>query len=553
MTISQPRQAHAVAAPAATEGRRRTRLAPRSRWPTIATIAALVAITAFGLWLRLPGLTRLTLYTDDAWAAMGAHVGLGTAIHMGVTAPGYYLAERSWILLAPGSTVWAQLPALALGLAAVPAAYALVRSYRLPRWLGLAAAVVVATGPVTVAYSAHVKEYNADFVLACGLLILAEAARRNRASTRLPAWLALLSVASFFVSTSLATVIAAVWAALLIDGIADRERRRRVLALGATAAGACGLIAFLLLRGLPPSLHEFWLEWGFFPHGSTPSAFAADLRNVGSSVLGGLGLWPGRIPPGILADMAVGPARTAVFLVASGLVLAGLTTGRRAIAPALVLVASALAWSVSIVPLGTGRTDVTMYPPLLLLMALGAHRVVTLIGSRLAAGGAARRALQVAGGLTLAAWVAVLVVQPGSTRDPYPAVDTRSLVQRVNGDQQPGDLIMVAPGARFPWAYDAAPAVRVRFGGQWTMGFTVESGDPGTFIAPECADEPGYDPQAWAEAARDTNRVWYIGSSTICDRVPDQDQLYQDLIAQGFLPVDRLDAEAGYVILLERS
>jgi hypothetical protein len=43
------------------------------------------------------------------------------------------------------------------------------------------------------------------------------------------------------------------------------------------------------------------------------------------------------------------------------------------------------------------------------------------------------------------------------------------------------------PGARFTWGYAVAPAVRIRFGGQWTMGFTVESADPGTVITPGCA------------------------------------------------------------------
>jgi hypothetical protein len=77
--------------------------------------------------------------------------------------------------------------------------------------------------------------------------------------------------------------------------------------------------------------------------------------------------------------------------------------------------------------------------------------------------------------------------------------------------------------------------------------------DPGTVITPGCATEPGYDPQAWATAVLGASRVWNVGSSVICDPIPENDQLYQSLLAAGFHPVERVDAEAGYVILLERT
>ncbi len=251
--------------------------------------------------------------------------------------------------------------------------------------------------------------------------------------------------------------------------------------------------------------------------------------------------------------MAVGPARTAVFVVAAVLMVAGLSSGRRAIAPALVLVASGLAWSMSVVPLGTGRTDTVVYPAILVLLALGVHRITAAVGSSVTVGGLPRRGLQVAGGVTLAAWIAVLVLQPGTPLVPYPGVDTHTLSHHISTERRPGDIVIVAPGERFPWGYAATPAVRIRFGGQWTMGFTVESADPGTFIAPGCANEPGYHPDTWAEAARGASRVWYVGASNICDPRPEQDQLYQALIAQGFHPVDRVDAKGNYVVLLERT
>jgi hypothetical protein len=66
--------------------------------------------------------------------------------------------------------------------------------------------------------------------------------------------------------------------------------------------------------------------------------------------------------------------------------------------------------------------------------------------------------------------------------------------------------------------------------------------DPGTVITPGCAT-----------AVLGASRVWNVGSSVICDPIPENDQLYQSLLAAGFHPVERVDAEAGYVILLERT
>jgi len=507
-----------------------------------------VALVVLGLlvvlatWLRAGGLTHLGLYTDDAWAALDARVGLGTALRMGVTAPGYTLAERSWILLHPQSSTWAQLPALVLGVAAVVAAYTLVRTYGLARWLGLAAALVVTVSPVAIEYATRVKEYSADFVLAVALLILAERSRRDRQSGALLAGLAGFSLAAFFVSASTVVVVAGVWTALLVDAALDGPRRRLVLIWGGAAAAGCAVVAAVFLRRLPPALHDFWRTMGFFPTASSAGNLAVDLRNVATSVLGGLGIWPGP-SPAYLSNMAVGPLRTAVFVMAAALVVAGLWAGRRALAPVLVLAWALVAWSLSIVPLGTGRTDTVLYPALLLLMALGAGQLTPRL----------RGHLQVVGVGVVVVWAAVLVVGPGRVAQPYPAVDTATLAAHIAAGHRPGDLVVVAPGARFPWAYHELPSVQIHFGGQWDQGFTVRSGDPGTFVAAECALEPGYDPGAWSRVTAGASRVWYAGSDRVCDAGPDGDRLYQDIVASGFHAVSRVNVEGGYLVLLERS
>ena len=438
---------------------------------------------------------------------------------MGVTAPGYTLAERAWIQLHPGSSLWAQLPALVLGVVAVAAAYGLVRTYGLPRWLGLAAALVVTVSPVAIVYATRVKEYSADFVLGCALLALGEMARRRPRPVGLLVGLAALSVLSFFVSASTAVVVAGVWTALLIDAASDRTRRRPVLLSGTAAAAACAVVAAVFLRHLPPALHTFWRTMGFFPQGSSAGNLVVDLRNVGTSLLGGLGIWPGPAPA-YLSNMAVGPLRTAVFVVAAGLMVAGLWARRAALAPVLVLGWALVAWGVSVVPLGTGRTDVVVYPALLLLMALGAGQLTTVLRPR----------MQLVGIAVVVAWAALLVVGPGTDRPSYPAIDTAALAGTIAAHHRAGDLVVVAPGARFPWAYGELSKPQVRFGGQWDQGFTVRSGDPDTFVAPECAIEPGYDPDAWSRVVESASRVWYVGSDRVCDSGPDGDRLYQDIV-----------------------
>ena len=95
------------------------------------------------------------------------------------SAPGSFFVQRTFTDLTPGTTAWQQLPAFVAGVACIPVMYALVRFFRLGRLVALAAALVVSLSPICVTYSTRVKEYQADFLLACLVLAVAEAARRR--------------------------------------------------------------------------------------------------------------------------------------------------------------------------------------------------------------------------------------------------------------------------------------------------------------------------------------------------------------------------------------
>ena len=80
---------------------------PRRRPRTSTTTRTLVALgllTAGGAALRAHGFSRLGFFRDDAWVAISAHQGLGRAVHMWTSAPGFYFALRAFILIGPRTT-----------------------------------------------------------------------------------------------------------------------------------------------------------------------------------------------------------------------------------------------------------------------------------------------------------------------------------------------------------------------------------------------------------------------------------------------------------------
>ena len=180
-----------------------------------ATVVLLVLVGA-GTAMRVQGLTTLGFYRDDAWAALSSRVGLGTAWHMWLGAPGFYFLERSFFDLHPGSTWWAQLLPLAAGIAAIPAIYFLARHFGFRRIAGLVLAGIVCVSPVCVIYSTRVKEYSVVFLVSGAVLWVAETARCRPDRTRLTV-LTTVSVVAFAVSASVGPVIAGVWIALAVS------------------------------------------------------------------------------------------------------------------------------------------------------------------------------------------------------------------------------------------------------------------------------------------------------------------------------------------------
>ncbi len=517
-----------AAAPAARDGRdrRRQRL----------SVAALLVVTVAGALLRAHGLSSLGLYRDDAWVALSAHVGIGQAWRMWATAPGALFLDRTLLALGHSSTVWAQLPALVAGVAAIPVMYATTRCFRLGRLAALGTAGALAFAPLCIEYSSRVKEYELDLLAACLVLALGERARRAPAPARPVALLALASLVAFGCSASSAPVIVGVWAALAVA--TWRGPRRRwpapvLAAAGATAVG-CGALALDFYRHPSPALKAFWSS-GLVTHAS-PAAFVSSVFDIAWQLLAfavGLG------QPGVAL-------RVVLVLAWLGLLGLGLVHRRGMLAPALAVVVAFAASAARVAPLGTGRTDLYLYPALLLLLAGGATTLVNAVARRVEHRPRREvRALAAVSALVALIVAGVWVGQAWSTRPAYPGVDAAALAAGIRAHERPGDHVFVGELMRYPWALAEEARPDIRFGSEWAAGFSVASTQPDVFIAPSEFYEGGSDPKAWAARMRTFHRLWYVWSPPLRD-----DPSYAALRADGWRPTTTLHAPGGSATLL---
>jgi hypothetical protein len=463
---------------------------------------------------------------------MSARVGLGTAWHMWVTAPGFFSLERSWILLHPNSTVWDQIPPLILGIAAIPATFALTRYFRFPRWICLGAALAVSVSPTGIIYSTRLKEYGADFLLACLLLALGEAARR-RPDRRELLSLSVATVCSFAVSASTLPVLLGVWLALGLTTWARRRRGggRRFLVAAVPAVVGCLLVDAVFYRHISPVIRRDFI--GYYFVFTSPRAFISGAASILVNLYGHL--------VGVLGGGRLGPPL--LFVVVSVLLLLGLRARRDMAGPALGIGAALVACALGVIPLGTGRTDEILYPALLLLIASALEalgRSVTGRDRTIAA-----RVVFAAVGALL---VTALVLGGINVDNRYPATDARALASALERAMKPGDHVVVDELMRYPWAYDEDNPLRLEFGGNWSTGFTVISTQPRVFIAPSEYYEGGSDPTAWTRHMASFTRLWFVETPPL-----QLSPFYSSLRQAGWRPVATIRATGCAAILLERT
>ncbi len=153
------------------------------------------------LWLRVPGLTTLGLYRDDAWPALATEAGLFDALRMGVTTPGFELFLRFWLSFSR-TTPWAQIPALTAAVLTIAGVYVLARRLDCGRVAAAVAGGLLTLSPVNVLYATRVKPYQFDALSAVAIIAAAVAVVDRPSSRRRWAVLLVVSVVSAVFSAS---------------------------------------------------------------------------------------------------------------------------------------------------------------------------------------------------------------------------------------------------------------------------------------------------------------------------------------------------------------
>jgi hypothetical protein len=426
------------------------------RFSCAADAALAVALAAVALLLRLDPLGPSSLWIDDAWAALVSKADSAHDVLLaGVTAPGFAALLKAWLAVVGFSELRAQLLPFVVGVVTPPLLYLVLRRAGAGRLGASVGALVLVGSSVHMTYSTRVKQYTIEGLVALGVLAVAWwLVRGIRQPTRW--WVFAATCVGGIVLASSAIALAASSTAVALALLARDDRRSLRAALA--PAGLLAVFAalwwwFLLRPRVTQALENYWAGY-FVPHdeGLRRAAHVAarDLKDVAA---GAINL------PSTAAVLSV-VAAVAILLV------------RRRIAPALLFVIAPCGLALILaaaraVPLGTGRTDLYLYPGLAMAIGLAVDELRR-SWARLTAAG-----------------VTVLVVISAVTFDPvvpYPPRDVRPLVAELERRMSPTDSVLVRPDDIFAFAlYSSLPVTFVR--ADAATGFAPRV-DPGRVHAP---------------------------------------------------------------------
>lgn len=472
--------------------------------------SGILILAAFGALIRAHGFSNLDLWHDDAATAASARVGLAQALHVGLAAPGYFLALRPWFQLHPLSTTWLQIPGFVLGVAAIPVTWLLLSWMRLPRWAAVGGAVATTVMPIMVQYSTRVKEYPFDFLAGCALLALHELVRRSP-SVRSFWALAVASSLAVFASGSCGVVVVGVWLVVGLQVAQDRSLWRSALLAGSATFASCLAVWMLFLRHLPSALRAVWRYQGFLFDLHSRASIEKSISLVfGGFVHGALGVPTSQTFFRFHLGFHSLPV-TAAGLVIFGVVIlvpGGVAVRARSVTPALssvvILTLAVLLTLAGVSPLGDGRTDEIIYPAFLVCLATTVaatgpwwRRLGKKVGRARRPLAASAASLLVVGALSHGA------LHPAN----YPALNLRGLVSELHPHLDQGDLVAVAPFNAYTWCYDELSRCTINSASnpQWPLG--PKSRQKSVFIPTNFVTVL---PQLTVAQSTAT-RIWYIG------------------------------------------
>jgi hypothetical protein len=392
----------------------------------------------------------------------------------------------------------------------------------------LVLAGVIAAAPAAIDYSTRVKEYEADLLLGIGLLAFAEVVRRHRSNEALAGFVG-LTLTAMAISTSVFPVVVGSWTALVLITLIDHRRRIAVLGSAFVAVGVSSIAALAISARLPPELTRFWSSahrlLGLPLH-------AARLTRSLEMTAGGLahGLFgtplPVRYPANDLSpfssEVLLGLAVIEfVLFIALAWPSVMAVIRRRADSPALIALASVATlgvagflYGIGKVPLGTGRTDLVLYPAIVVLIGCFLQRVDDRWRRR--NGEPTKRTSRVLVGL------AVFVALMGTglawhERSWYPNQAVEALNAQLHQHLERNDALVITKRNSFSWAYAGLSKWQVHFSrtasAASTIGYWV------TFTSPRVLTQHAIDRSGFPSIIgldhlpSSTHRLWLIGTT----------------------------------------
>ena len=465
--------------------------APIRSWPRIATLTALVALTALAVAARRPAyLLSHPFWFDEAWVAASVRAPLSQLRTVTSSTPvGFVLLLRA---IPPfGGPERLRLLPLAFGAAALFPGWLLGRQLRgAAGWVAAPLAAVAASlGPAAL-YRPGLKQFSAEAFVAVLLVAMLALVERAWSPRRLVGF-GLLASTGFLVAHSALLVTAAAILGLAVSWLARRSWNRLAW-LGAVAAGlamAQGAVYRLFVAPANSGAMLNYWKSTFIPtdqgvHGAAAFAGARAAR--------------------ALATLGLGP-----WMVAAGLAVAGVVALARAGLPATALVAPLLlaelvaAGLAGRFPFLDQRTSQFFLVLVTVVAAIGVAALATLVAG-------SRWTIVLGVGMVLLLAASFVPAASAAAGKAIPDENVRGQIELVRAERRFGDVIVVSSGAAhaFGWYWPSPPTfvARPTFG---TVTFQVDFPDLPEVVVARDRDAAG-DREALSRLPEGARRVWII-------------------------------------------
>jgi hypothetical protein len=451
----------------------------------LADAFVVVALGAFAALLRVGEIGQSSLWLDDAWTALAHKADSLHELRLGgLTAPGFAALFKAWSAVVGFSTTKAQILSFILGSATPPAVYAVLVRRGVGRVAAATGAFLLAVSTVHIVYSTRVKQYTLDALVVVVFLAAAWWLLERRDDRR--RWVVLAGVsivAALLSSAAIVFVVSGLAVAALALWRAEGWRALRV----AVAPGAlvtvflAGWWALVLRPANNPKLHDYFAKRYVTLDEGPRTAYSEAVRAVKR----------------VINEAIVLPGRLALAL---ALIAALVALWRRPAVGFLLLVPLGLALvlaALEVVPLGTGRTDIYLYPALAMLVAAALDEA-----------GRVFLPLAIAGALMLGAiWVA----DRESPRR-YPPEDIAPLVRQIEAEAAPADAILVYPHANFAYGLYTTYPVELVETNTYATYFQVTVLRPNVFIPDPYWRDPSMYAPTIDRIAGTYDTVWFVAS-----------------------------------------